>query len=324
MQQQPKNTPLSVVLDHLGDKTPIERMVVRLVKLKTMMKHKAESSTEWSIQNGEIQDAAGTKMAVVFKDRFEEVPTSWAGRDIILECKHGDKGLSGVYVFDDDYRVDPGKPIPRKIKVTATGQISLVGGDPVTPQQRPAAQQHGQQTPQDRGPSQGARNDTPPANRQQTQSGQGGQGAAVSPAKQAARDARHFLGQCVTAWTMCHDAATTIAWGVYERHGQLTAGGGVGMLADKLFIELARSGTIRQLPVGDVRAMMQPPEKKLGDLTALLGEAVNEAAVKKAQAMQAAARENSASHQGQMNQQQPADEEKTGYRQGLEDDDIPF
>jgi hypothetical protein len=318
---QPKNTPISVIMDHLGNKTPVERMVVKLVSLKTMLKDKADPP-QWSLQNGEIQDAAGDRMPIVFKDRYEEVPTSWAGREIILECKHGDKSMSGVYVFDDNYKPPAGQEYVRKIKVTATGEVSLLGGGgPSHSQGGQQRQQYSQQQPQDNGRGQTARQADPPANRQQTQS-------APPPAEGLAAT-RHFLGQCMMAWTLCHDTATAMAWAVYDRHGQLTPGGAVGMMTDKLFIELAKSGHIRNMPVGDPRKLLKAPPRKLGDLTALLGEAATEAAVNKAEALRAAehAKAVQAKHDRQAQEQQPQQqEEDTGksYRDGLEDDDIPF
>jgi hypothetical protein len=125
---------------------------------------------------------------------------------------------------------------------------------------------------------------------------------------------------------MCHDAAVKVAWGIYDRHGQLSPGGGVGALAGSFFIEMARTGRIKELPTGDVRAMMAMPERKLGDLTALLGEAATEAAVKRQEAVAAAQHTQAVQNKQDRQAAEQQQENDTGkkWQDGLEDDDIPF
>lgn len=77
------------------------------------------SNGPWSIQNAVIKGTDGTELTLWIKDR-EEIPSSAKGRFLILTAKQGDKGLSGLYIMDDEYN---GK-ITRKIKVTPTAELA--------------------------------------------------------------------------------------------------------------------------------------------------------------------------------------------------------
>src|SRR4051812_10448787 len=94
-------------------------------------KQGARTGETWSLQNVELQ-AGEAEMTMVLKDRDEELSKSWEGRQIRVEAWKGDKGWSGVYAFDDEYQ---GK-ITRKIKVTPTGNLSLLDGDGNPEQER--------------------------------------------------------------------------------------------------------------------------------------------------------------------------------------------
>jgi hypothetical protein len=136
-----KPTPLSDVPEHPAD------AIIYSVRgtLKTVYPRKSgeikkgpNAGSPWSLQNLELTDDRGTVVPAVLKDRPDEIPKSWQNREVLFEAHKGDKGWSGVYAFDDDYT----SPAVRKIKVTATGQISLVDASneqppPAKPQQAP-------------------------------------------------------------------------------------------------------------------------------------------------------------------------------------------
>jgi hypothetical protein len=97
-----------------------------------------ENSTgPWSIQNAVLKGIDGTEVTIWVKDR-EEIPQNAKGRFIVLTARQGEKGLSGLYIMDDDYN---GK-ITRKIKVTPTAELSYQegGATQAAPQQSAPAQ----------------------------------------------------------------------------------------------------------------------------------------------------------------------------------------
>ena len=126
----PRTTPIAEIfeLDHKETVTLTRGTLTKLFPRKA-----GESSAgPWSIQKGEITDGK-TTIAVMFKDR-EEVPQSWRHRDILIECHKGEKGFSGVYAEDDNYK----GTVTRILKVTKTGEVSITDGSaPAEPQ--PAA-----------------------------------------------------------------------------------------------------------------------------------------------------------------------------------------
>lgn len=94
--------------------------------LTTVYKRKsgtaASNGKPWALQNCAISDQSGT-IDVQLKDRDDEIPTSWKNRVVRFECYHGDKGWSGVKAVDDEY---PAGTVTRKLRVTPTGDVSLV------------------------------------------------------------------------------------------------------------------------------------------------------------------------------------------------------
>lgn len=342
-----KPTPFGVILEHLADKTAVGCVYATLSKLYERKQSKPEAEKQWSLQNGELTEiGTGVKIPVVFKDR-DEIAKSWQGRHVFLESKQGEKGASGVYVFDDDYKPAQGSTFTRKIKVTATGIVSLEGGQGGPAHQAPA-QNHPQtqqvtqrqqyREPQGQG-NQGEGYRGNPTQQRQQEAPQGQQ-----PPPNPLKAFRYSLGQIVTGWTLCHDAATAVAHGIHERHGQLTSGAAVGIMADKFFIEMARKGMLWTLPIGQPLQLLGKPLKPLSELTVLLGEAAVTAEVKKASAVHQATQPNTvlrdhADAAGQPTRRVPTQEqihdaqsegfgqqtpEKESYHNDMEDDDIPF
>lgn len=111
----------------------VEGKLVKLFKQKTG----SNSNGDWAIQNGELEAADGTVVPLFIKDR-DQLGDSLKNRTIRITAKKGDKGVSGLYVFDDEKN----DVIVRKLKVTPTATIDIIDDSP-PPQQR-------QQQPQDR------------------------------------------------------------------------------------------------------------------------------------------------------------------------------
>ncbi len=104
-------------------------------KVKEIYKPSTGSSDkgEWSFQNLVIVDESG-QIKVKLKDR-EPLPLDYKGRVILISCKEGDKGLSGVKIKEDEYR---GK-IDKVLWVTPSATIDRVEGSaPAAPQQAQA------------------------------------------------------------------------------------------------------------------------------------------------------------------------------------------
>lgn len=114
-----KTTPLDVIFQHLGNGAALEAVVGKLTKLFPRKSGtKAADNTPWSIQNGELTDNTGAVIPVMFKD-CGEISKDWQNHTVALLGKHGDKGLSGLYVFDDTYN----DSTVRKLKLTPTGTL---------------------------------------------------------------------------------------------------------------------------------------------------------------------------------------------------------
>jgi hypothetical protein len=77
----------------------------------------------WAIQNLRISDGTG-EIKIMVKDREDALPKSYKGRELVLSCNDGNKGLTGLKAQDDEYR---GK-VERIIAVTKSAHIELADG----------------------------------------------------------------------------------------------------------------------------------------------------------------------------------------------------
>jgi hypothetical protein len=133
-------TTLAVIRDHLPDKAPIQEVHATIKKVyqpKTGTVNRPGNKMHgkaWKIQTLVLMDAEGTEMDCKVNDQKEDIPRSWEGRDIIIAAYNGDRGTSGVYAHDDDH---DGK---RKLRLTATADISLVDNGSHAQPGRPAQQ----------------------------------------------------------------------------------------------------------------------------------------------------------------------------------------
>jgi hypothetical protein len=88
---------------------------------------------KWSIESVMAKDASGAEIKLMLKDR-EPCPYG-VGTSIRVEAYKGDKGYSGLYAEDDDYK---GK-VTRILRVTPTADLSRVDEAP-SQRQAPASQ----------------------------------------------------------------------------------------------------------------------------------------------------------------------------------------
>lgn len=99
------------------------------------MKTGTNSKGDWSLQNA-ILEHDGVEVPVLLANH-DEIDKSWQGRSVTIEAyKPEGKAWTGVFSFDDTY----GGKNERKIKVTATGQISLLEDPKPAPKSEPKAE----------------------------------------------------------------------------------------------------------------------------------------------------------------------------------------
>src|SRR5437588_6838250 len=94
---------------------------------------------DWAIQNIEICDPADPKAKIKVKlfDQ-QEVPKAWRNKLIYLECVEGDKGMKGIEIAKDTYKLKEGAPPRKMLEVRRDAQISLAEAE-ASPARQPEA-----------------------------------------------------------------------------------------------------------------------------------------------------------------------------------------
>ncbi len=199
------------------------------------------SNGQWSIQNAVIKGTDGTEVTLWMKDR-PEIPTNQQGRFMILTAKQGDKGLSGLYVMDDDYN---GK-ITRKIKVTPTAELAYQDGQPAPQQQRP---QQGMQAAQQAAaeswgpePQQPETSQAPPQQSRQTPKPQSGEHDLIKEAKRTIIQITNLHLLVAKAVDAVEAPRYKEATGMDMTEGQRQAA------IASVFIESTKQGLVRNMP----------------------------------------------------------------------------
>jgi hypothetical protein len=77
----------------------------------------------WAIQNVIIKDGSG-EIKVSIRNHELEVPMSAKNQPITIACHEGDRGKTGVYAEDDEYRGQ----VERILKVTGSASIEIGNG----------------------------------------------------------------------------------------------------------------------------------------------------------------------------------------------------
>jgi hypothetical protein len=132
-----KITPVAEI-DQLEDGQEIILLKGRVVQMYDAHRGEdAETGNRWSFQRFTLKDDTGTR-SVLLKNRDDDLPKSYRGKEIVIEAHKGDKGWSGVYAFDD---TDKKGKTTRIVKVTPTAQIYLAEAGPTPPAQEPPAAQ---------------------------------------------------------------------------------------------------------------------------------------------------------------------------------------
>jgi hypothetical protein len=106
-------------LDHKETVPSIRGIIKAVFKPNTGSNDKGP----WSIQNVVIKDGSG-EIKVSLRNHEIEVPASAKNQPILIACKESDKGKTGVYAEDDEYR---GK-VERILKVTGSATVQIGNG----------------------------------------------------------------------------------------------------------------------------------------------------------------------------------------------------
>jgi hypothetical protein len=124
------------IIRALANKTPIPEFQAKVIKI-----HPRKTGTNargpWSMQRVELRDPNGEDITCLITEQ-DEFPFR-PGDQVVLASHVGDKGSTGVYVYDDTYN----EKTERQIKVTATGRIDLIGVQNQAPaQEREREREH--------------------------------------------------------------------------------------------------------------------------------------------------------------------------------------
>lgn len=197
------------------------------------------SQGEWSIEAFLLKDATGAEIKLMLKD---SPPAGYAiGTALRLEAWKGDKGFSGLYAADDEYKGD----VRRILRATKTCSIMLLNGH----QQQPAPQQRPQQQAQQQ--QQGGQQQAAPQQRQQTTSTH-----APAPtddearaARKALNDAKRTILQIVNLHLLCAKVVETVeapAFKAATGH-DMSEAQRQGATAS-VFIESCKKGLVHSMP----------------------------------------------------------------------------
>lgn len=237
----PRITPLSEIkeLDH----DQVVTCVVGTIKTIYEQKTGESNGKPWAIQNLTISDGTTTLDVM---NKGEEISKAWKGRKIIIEAHHGERGWTGVYASDDDYK---GK-VTRKLRLTSTATVSLYeetgGGEhehEPEPERQPARQTTAARPPQQQAPPPAKA--PAPAGRPRTEH-------APAP-KPGSVGAMQFVNgevtQAANLLLVCIGKVQNyVAPAVLERTGLELSAEECQKHATSLFIQMARDGMLIQMP----------------------------------------------------------------------------
>lgn len=219
------------------DKTPIPQFEGKVIKVHPR-KTGTNSRGEWSMQRVVLRDRNGEEITALLTEHEEFAFRT--GEIVVLACKVGDKGSTGVYVHDDTYN----DKTERQIKVTATGRIDLVATEETAPAPAP-----------DRNQGRGRRNDDPDQGEDYTWSTEQAPPRDAGNDHQTARDktdvraAKKTLVQIVNLHTLCVLAVDRVEAPLVEgATGAPMSDSQRQAAVASVFIKAERSGLVDKMP----------------------------------------------------------------------------
>jgi hypothetical protein len=189
---------------------------------------------EWSIETFLLKEASGGEIKLMLKDAD---PAGWApGTALRLEAWKGDKGYSGLYAADDEYKGE----VRRILRATKTCNVTVLNGQQqAPPQQQPQHQQQPQQSqPAAQQPPQQAATATTQAKPQ-----------TKSAAPDSVLEAKRTMMQIANLHLLAAQVVESYEAPAFKKHtGQdMTESQRQGAIAS-IFIESCRSGLVRNMP----------------------------------------------------------------------------
>lgn len=210
------------------------------------------SQGEWSIESFVLKDATGADIKLMLKD---SPPAGWAiGTAVRLEAWKGDKGFSGLYAADDEYKGE----VRRILRATKTCTITLLNGHqpqqaPQQRQQQAAPQQQAQQQPQ------GGQQQAAPQQRQQTTQtttqtssvarDESGKRILSDEERKAVTDAKRTILQIANLHLLCAKMVDKMEAPAFKKAtgSDMSEGQRQGAIAS-VFIESCKNGLVRSMP----------------------------------------------------------------------------
>jgi len=207
---------------------------------------------DWAIQNIEICDPADPKAKIKVKlfDQ-QEVPKVWRNKLIYLECVEGDKGIKGIEIAKDTYKLKEGAPPRKMLEVRRDAQISLAEAEPPPASQAaaPAASQ-GEQ-PAGAAQAQPAR----PAGKTPDQ--------AFAESQRHVADAMKFLNRRANSYELVMRAVDYLARRRSDQGKAITPDHYQAICAS-LYISLDRAGMVDPIPTGVLDKFLASPPAEEG------------------------------------------------------------
>jgi len=198
---------------------------------------------DWSIESAIVADAAGDEIKVMVKDR---APMGFqVGQFLNFEAHKGDKGYSGLYAEDDEYKGN----VRRILRATPTCHINFAGSgqsrqqdahaQPPRQQQQAAPPQRAQAQPQQR-----TQQATPQGN---------GTTAAQREAHDSVNEARRTIMQIANLHLLCAVAVDKYEAPEFKRRtsSELSESQRQGAIAS-IFIESCKCGLVRNMPTNQL------------------------------------------------------------------------
>lgn len=204
----------------------------------------------WSIESFLLKDAAGAEIKLMLKDSD---PAGWQpGTAVRLEAWKGDKGFSGLYAADDEYKGE----VRRILRATKTCTVTILNGQQHAPQQ--AAPQQQAQAPQQRPQGQQQPPQQQHAPRQQTTTTHAAapaDDAAEREARKALNEAKRTILQITNLHLLCAKVVETVEAPAFKKAtGQdMTEGQRQGATAS-VFIESCKKGLVHAMPTTALEA----------------------------------------------------------------------
>jgi len=215
---------------------------------------------DWAIQNIEICDPADPKSKIKVKlfDQ-QEVPKAWRNKLIYLECVEGDKGMKGIEIAKDTYKLKEGAPPRKMLEVRRDAQISLAEAEapqpspaaaPTQPAKASTAANQGEQ-PAGAAQAQPAR----PAGKTQEQ--------AFAEGQRHVADAMKFLNRRANAYELVMRAVDYLARRRSDQGRAITPDHFQAICAS-LYISLDRAGMVDPIPTGVLDKFFASPPAEEG------------------------------------------------------------